>query len=165
MKRNFQTGYFHFHNKLNNMECYLVYICQLLKQRSTLKLFSSILVIVFFFVFLGEVSTILHCTDWLAFNSTFNYFDSTALCLGNQPTQDHLANEISNFIDQYSVDYIVQDGEDMVKQCMKSSHSHNYGDSNYANSEQGLDVIWTRIKQKYPNLILENCEDGGTTLT
>jgi hypothetical protein len=33
---------------------------------------------------------------------------------------------------------VVQDGEDMVKRCMKTTHTHNYGDYNYANSVQGM---------------------------
>ncbi len=45
-----------------------------------------------------------------------------------------MLQEVIDMIDMYNIDYIVQDGEDMVKYCAKSTHTHNIGDSNYANS-------------------------------
>jgi hypothetical protein len=60
-------------------------------------------------------------------------------------------------IDTYNIDYIVQDGEDMVKVCSKSSHTHNLHDSNYANSVHGLDHVIGQIRTQRPHIILENC--------
>ena len=45
------------------------------------------------------------------------------------------------------------------------NHTHNYHDSNYANSEQGLDYVYKTIHQLRPNIIFENCEDGGAMIT
>jgi len=53
----------------------------------------------------------------------------------------------------------------MVKSCAKSNHTHNLGDSNYANSQSGLDQVLISIRQHKPDIILENCADGGTDLT
>ena len=33
-------------------------------------------------------------------------------------------------IDEYHVDWILQDGQNMVKQCTKSTHTHDPADSN-----------------------------------
>lgn len=47
----------------------------------------------------------------------FLFFSSSSaapLCLGNEPAGDAVLAEIINMIDLYNIDYIVQDGEDMV---------------------------------------------------
>ena len=55
--------------------------------------------------------------DWVAFPLVPNnsdYFGATALCLGNEPARDWLIGEIKRMIMEYNIDYIVQDGLDMV---------------------------------------------------
>lgn len=55
--------------------------------------------------------------NWAAFPlspSTTDYFGATALCLGNEPARSWLTGEILRMIKEYNIDYIVQDGEDMV---------------------------------------------------
>ena len=53
--------------------------------------------------------------DWMAFPGTTDYFGATAICLSNLPTRDWIINSILFMIDSYNIDYIVQDGEDMIK--------------------------------------------------
>jgi len=102
--------------------------------------------------------------DWSATDDS-NYFGAKSLCLSNQPTQDWLIQEGIRVIDEYHVDWILQDGQNMVKQCTKTSHTHDPADSNYANSVQGINAVVSAIQQARPNVVWENCEDGGNMMT
>jgi alpha-galactosidase len=72
---------------------------------------------------------------------------------------------VSRLIEQEGIDYIIQDGEDMVKLCNRADHTHAPGDSNYANSQYGIDVVIGTLREKYPHVVFENCEDGGMMMT
>jgi hypothetical protein len=102
--------------------------------------------------------------DWSATDDS-SYFGATSLCLSNQPTQDWLIQEGIRMIDEYHVDWILQDGQNMVKQCTKTTHTHDPADSNYANSVQGINAVVSAIQQARPNVVWENCEDGGNMMT
>jgi len=102
--------------------------------------------------------------DWLA-QSEGDYFGAAPICLGHAPCRGWLIGEIVQMIDDYHIDYIVQDGEDMVKPCSKTSHTHEPGDSNYSNSTQGLDAVVETVRRLRPDVVWENCEDGGCMLT
>jgi hypothetical protein len=67
-------------------------------------------------------------------------------------------------IDEFNVDWMLQDGENMVKRCDKATHTHDSGDGNYSNA-QGLDEIVTTVQQRRPAVHWENCEDGGNMMT
>jgi alpha-galactosidase len=68
-------------------------------------------------------------------------------------------------IDEYKVDWILQDGQNMVKQCTRTNHNHDPADSNYSNSVQGINAVVTAIQQARPNVMWENCENGGNMMT
>ncbi len=102
--------------------------------------------------------------DWTSTESD-DYFGALSLCLSNQPTQDWLVQQGIHIIDDYHVDWILQDGENMVKQCTKTTHTHDPADSNYSNSVQGLDAVIEAIQAARPNVLWENCEDGGNMMT
>jgi alpha-galactosidase len=102
--------------------------------------------------------------DWSATDDS-NYFGATPLCLSNQPTQDWLIQQGIRMIDDYHVDWILQDGQNMVKQCTKTTHTHDPADSNYANSVQGINAVVSAIQQARPNVYWENCENGGNMMT
>ena len=93
------------------------------------------------------------------------YFGAKSLCLSNQPAQDWLIQEGIRLIDEYHVDWILQDGQNMVKQCTKTTHTHDPEDSNYANSVQGINAVVTAIQKARPNVMWENCENGGNMMT
>jgi alpha-galactosidase len=102
--------------------------------------------------------------DW---TSTENdqYHGAVSLCLANQPTQDWLVAQGLHIIDDYHVDWILQDGENMVKTCTKTTHTHDANDSNYSNSVNGIDAVVERLQALRPNVSWENCEDGGNMMT
>ena len=102
--------------------------------------------------------------DWSATDDS-NYFGAKALCLSNKPTQEWLIQEAIRMIDEYHVDWILQDGQNMVKQCTKTTHTHDPADSNYANSVEGINAVVSAIQQARPNVLWENCENGGNMMT
>jgi alpha-galactosidase len=102
--------------------------------------------------------------DWTATDSS-RYFGAEPLCLSNLPAQEWLIREAIRVIDEYHVDWILQDGQNMVKQCTKTGHTHDPADSNYANSVQGINAVVAAVQQARPNVLWENCEDGGSMMT
>ena len=53
----------------------------------------------------------------------------------------------------------------MVKRCTKTSHTHDAGDSNYANAVDGVNWVVAEIQRQRPNVLWENCENGGNMMT
>ncbi|SPE42930.1 Glycoside hydrolase, clan GH-D [Candidatus Sulfopaludibacter sp. SbA3] len=102
--------------------------------------------------------------DWTSTEND-NYHGASSLCLSNQPTQQWLIQQGLHLIDDYNVDWILQDGENMVKQCTKTTHTHDPNDSNYANAVQGINAVVSAIQKARPNVYWENCEDGGNMMT
>jgi alpha-galactosidase len=68
-------------------------------------------------------------------------------------------------IEEYDVDWVTQDGDNMVKFCDSQTHTHAPGDSNYSNSVDGVDEIIRAVQAKAPGVLWENCEDGGSMQT
>jgi alpha-galactosidase len=103
--------------------------------------------------------------DWTS-SESYNY-DGTALslCLSNKPTRDWIIQQAVQMIDAYGVDYILQDGQNMVKKCTKSTHTHDPRDSNYSNSVEGINAVVEEIQRQRPQVIWENCENGGNMMT
>jgi alpha-galactosidase len=102
--------------------------------------------------------------DWSATDNS-SYFGAASLCLSNKPAQDWLIQQGIRMIDDYHVDWILQDGQNMVKQCTKTTHTHDPADSNYANAVQGINAVVSAIQQARPNVYWENCENGGNMMT
>jgi alpha-galactosidase len=102
--------------------------------------------------------------DWTSTEDS-GYHGAVSLCLANQPMQDWIVKQAIRMIDEYHVDWILQDGENMVKECTNPSHTHDPADSNYANAVQGLNAVVSAIQAARPNVYWENCEDGGNMMT
>jgi alpha-galactosidase len=102
--------------------------------------------------------------DWTASRND-NYHGAASLCLAHQPTREWVVQQAIRMIDEYHVDWILQDGENMVKECTKTTHTHDPADSNYANSVSGLNATIQAIQAARPNVMWENCENGGNMMT
>ena len=102
--------------------------------------------------------------DWTA-TTDEGYFDALSLCLSHQPVQKWVVDQAVRMIDEYGVDWILQDGENMVKNCIKSTHTHDPRDSNFANSVEGLNAVIAAVQAARPQVHWENCEDGGNMMT
>lgn len=113
----------------------------------------------------GDSSALLRrFPEWRTTDRYF-YFGAESLCLSHQPARDWVIAEGIRIIDEYGVDWILQDGENMVKRCEDPAHSHHPGDSNYANAVTGLNYVVAAIQQARPHVIWENCENGGNMQT
>src|SRR5689334_17767887 len=65
--------------------------------------------------------------DWTASVSD-GYHGALSLCLAHQSARDWVVQQAIRLIDEYHVDWILQDGENMVKECAKSTHTHDPAD-------------------------------------
>ncbi|MBY0506351.1 MAG: alpha-galactosidase [Bryobacteraceae bacterium] len=101
--------------------------------------------------------------DWTS-SETYNFHGGLSLCLGHQPCRDWIIEQGVNLVRNYRVDWILQDGQTLVKQCTKTTHTHHPENSNWANSEQGLDVIVSEIRRR-TGVLWENCANGGSMMT
>ncbi len=102
--------------------------------------------------------------DWLA-TETFEYFGAKPLCLSHKPAQQWIVNQVLGVIDRYGVDWILQDGEHMIKRCTRSGHTHDPLDSNYSNSMDGLNQVLDQVQRARPGVSWENCANGGSMMT
>src|SRR5262249_23479708 len=92
-------------------------------------------------------------------------FGATSLCPSHRPARQWIISEVTRVIREYDVDWVTQDGDNMVKICLSASHTHAAGDSNYSNSVDGLDTILAAVHAATPGVVWENCEDGGSMQT
>src|SRR6266851_9794280 len=92
--------------------------------------------------------------DWTS-SEQGDYFGAEALCLSNRPARDWLIQQAIQMIDDSNPDWILQDGGNMVRQCTKTTHTHDPADSNYANSVDGLNAIVQKIQELRPQAVWE----------
>lgn len=102
--------------------------------------------------------------DWFATDNT-GYYGARPLCLSHRPVKQWIIAEAVRMINEYGVDWILQDGENMVKRCTKRTHTHDPADSNYSNSVEGLNAVVDAIQRAAPHVLWENVEDGGNMMT
>ena len=102
--------------------------------------------------------------DWTS-SESYHYYGAESLCLSNQPAREWLIGETLRIIDEYNPDWILQDGENMVKRCTKTTHTHHPGDSNYSNAVNGLNAVLDEVQRRRPKVYWENCENGGNMMT
>jgi alpha-galactosidase len=93
--------------------------------------------------------------DWTASVSD-NYFGALSLCLSHQPVRNWVTQQALAIIDNYNVDYLLQDAQNMVKKCTRTTHTHDRRDSNYSNAVDGLDAIVEEVQRQRPNVLWEN---------
>lgn len=110
------------------------------------------------------VPVVLANPNWLSTESS-RYYGAVSLCPAHKPAREWIINEAVRVIDEYNVDWILQDGENMVKSCTREDHTHDSLDSNYANAVEGLDYVVQEVQRRRPNTLWENCENGGNLMT
>ncbi len=76
-----------------------------------------------------------------------------------------MIQEAIRMIDEYNLDYLLQDGQNLVKLCDKKTHTHDYRDSNYSNAVDGINAVIAEIQRQRPRVVWENCENGGNMMT
>ena len=102
--------------------------------------------------------------DWTS-SHTYGYFGALSICLSHRPVRDWIIGEALRMIDEYNVDWVLQYGENMVKECTKTTHTHNPENSNWSNAVNGLNFVVSAVQAQRPAVRWENCEDGGNMMT
>ncbi len=101
--------------------------------------------------------------EW-ACSTNYNYHGAQSLALGHKPVQDWVIEQGVRIIREYNVDWILQDGQTMVKQCTNAGLSYDPRDWNYSGDE-GLNRILREIQAQTPGVVWENCANGGNMMT
>ena len=102
--------------------------------------------------------------DWTA-SVNNGYYGAESICLAHRPAQNWVRDSIVGLIQNYGVDWITQDGENLVKECTKTTHTHDPSNSNWGNSVNGIDALVESVRQVAPGTLWENNADGGTMST
>ena len=102
--------------------------------------------------------------DWTATVNN-NYYGAESLCLAHRPAQNWVRDSVVSLIQNYGVDWITQDGENLVKVCTNTTHTHNALNSNWGNSVNGIDALVESVRLRAPSTLWENNADGGTMST
>lgn len=101
--------------------------------------------------------------EW-ACSMNYNYHGAQSLALQHKPVQDWLIEEGVRIIQDYRVDWVLQDGQTMVKQCTNEGLSYDPRDWNYM-GDFALNRILQEIQRRTPGTVWENCANGGNMMT
>lgn len=87
---------------------------------------------------------------------------SAQICLGHAEARVWVREAVFWVIDQAQPDYLKWDNNFWVN-CNRSGHGHGATDGNFAHV-RGLYEILAAVRERYPDLIIENCSGGGHRL-
>jgi len=83
------------------------------------------------------------------------------ICLGNPEAQEWAYQTLARLIREFEVDWIKLDFNlDPGAGCNRTDHGHQEGDGLYEHY-QGYYRLLSRIRQDFPEVVLENCSSGG----
>ena len=103
--------------------------------------------------------------DWLAWQAGSpieGSFGSQVLCLSHSAARAWVASEFDRIIDEFNVDYFVQDFETIAR-CDDPSHGHQTGDGEYRNVLALWDLI-AGVRARHPGVRIENNWSGGRVM-
>lgn len=84
-----------------------------------------------------------------------------AICFGNPDAIEWAFHIIEHLINDYHADWLKLDFNiDLGAGCNRTDHGHQSGDGLYEHY-RGLYHLLQRIREKYPQTLLENCSSGG----
>jgi alpha-galactosidase len=102
-------------------------------------------------------------SDWLAWPDSWGSFGTRALCLANHETYDWVYEQVRSVIREYRVDHFKFDFE-VISPCTNPAHSHPPDPAGY-HSSQAFRSILRRLREEYPQIIIESCAGGGRLMT
>lgn len=83
------------------------------------------------------------------------------VCMGNPETREWAFGVIETLINDYKADWIKLDFNlDPGAGCSSTDHGHGAGDGLYEHY-MGYYSLLERVREKYPQVFLENCSSGG----
>lgn len=86
------------------------------------------------------------------------------VCMGNPKAREWAFDVLENIIVNYKADWIKLDFNlDPKAGCSRTDHGHGEGDGLYEHYI-GYYMLLDRIREKYPEVLLENCSSGGLRL-
>jgi alpha-galactosidase len=81
--------------------------------------------------------------------------------LGYDPAREWAERETERVVSEFKLDYLKHDYSPIVTECEQTNHRHRYRvDVSYW-STLGYYGIQEKLRQKFPDLILEGCSGGG----
>ena len=100
---------------------------------------------------------------WLAKNDgKYGSSESAQLCFGSAGARQWVFDRLTTLIDAAHVDYLKWDNNFWIN-CDRSGHVHGATDGNFAHVNGLYDVL-SRLRDRYPDLEIENVSGGGNRL-
>ncbi len=88
--------------------------------------------------------------------------DAAQICLADREAREWVIGRLFAFLDEVQPDYLKWDNNYWIN-CDRTSHGHGSGDGNFAHVKGLYDVL-AHIRDRYPDLVIENCATGGNRL-
>jgi alpha-galactosidase len=101
--------------------------------------------------------------EWLAQYDGRNVTPTSGqLCYGSRVVREWVQQQLYALIDVVKPDYLKWDNNAWIN-CNRTDHDHGPRDGNFA-QVRGLYEIWQALRERYPDLLVENVADGGSRL-
>jgi alpha-galactosidase len=101
--------------------------------------------------------------EWLATHGgEYGSDHAGQICLASAAARQWLLDRLSALIDEVQPDYVKWDNNLWIN-CDRSGHGHGSTDGNFAHV-RGLYTILTALRDRYPDLQIENVSGGGNRL-
>ena len=84
------------------------------------------------------------------------------ICLADASARQWVLDRLTALIDEVHPTYLKWDNNFWIN-CNRSGHGHGASDGNFAHVS-GLYEILATLRQRYPDLLIENCSGGGNRL-
>lgn len=88
---------------------------------------------------------------------------SAQVCLASGEAREWVLDKLVSFIDDVRPDYLKWDNNLWIN-CNRPGHGHTTGDGNFRH-HQGLATVLDSLRERFPELDIENCSTGGNRLS
>jgi alpha-galactosidase len=101
--------------------------------------------------------------SWLATSGgSYESDHSAQVCLAGAAGRQWVVDQLARFIDEVQPDYLKWDNNLWVN-CDRPGHDHGSTDGSFAHVSALYQILDT-LRQRYPNLSIENCSGGGNRM-
>ncbi|MHC4123968.1 MAG: alpha-galactosidase [Planctomycetota bacterium] len=89
-------------------------------------------------------------------------FRGEPVCLASESAVNWCIKETSRIVQEYGIDMLEHDQQILVQNCTRKNHGHtgSPGDISHR-AAQGYYKVHKSLLEKFPNLLIENCMNGG----